>query len=93
MKDFIFCLLHRIFQRREVGGRREGTGKQRTEPVNSPPETDVTDKIRAGLRAGLPDESFYPGSFAGSLHATMYTRWAFVLKTPQWNSSHKQVGR
>lgn len=43
--------------------------------------------------AGLPDESFYPGSFAPFLHSTVNTYWAFVLKIPQSNTNHKQVIR
>lgn len=91
-KDFIFSVLHIIFQRREAGGGREGTGKQRAEPVNSPPETSYwQDKGRAQGR--LPDESIHQDSFAGSLHATENTHWPFVLKMPQQNRSHKQVTR
>lgn len=71
----------------EVGGGWEGTENRVAEPVNCQPERNVTDKIRAGL----PDELLYPGSFAHFLYSTTHTHWAFVLKMPQWNASHRQI--
>lgn len=89
LKDFIFSVLHRIFQRREAGGGRGGKSRGLSQWTLH--QGQVIDKIRAGLRAGSQMKAFT--SFAGSLHATANTHWAFVLKMPQQNRSHKQVTR
>ena len=89
LKDFIFSVLHRIFQGREAGGGKGGKSRGLSQwTLHQGP---VIDKIRAGLRAGSQMKAFT--SFGGSLHAAANTLWAFVLKMPQQNRSHKQVTR
>lgn len=81
MRNFILSLVHRTFQRRNRSGwRLRRDRKHGTKPVNSQPERNVMDKIRAGL---LPDESLHTGAFAHFFFSTMNTNWAFVLKMPQ----------
>lgn len=87
MKGFIFGLLHRAFQRRKrVGRRKKRNGKQYQ-------ASELSSGEKRYGQAGLPDEPFHPGSFAHFLPPTMNTSWALVLKTPQWDTSHKQIIR
>lgn len=87
MKGFIFGLLHRAFQRRKrIGGRKKRNGKQYQ-------ASELATREKCYGQAGLPDESFHPGSFAHFLHPTLNTSWALVLKMPQWDTSHKQIIR
>lgn len=90
MKDLTFCLLHSIFSKKRSRWkkRRDCRAEYQASELSARNRDDI-DKIRAGL----PDESFHLVGFTGSLHATVNTHWAFVLKMPPWNRSHKQVTR